>query len=132
MTAAANPLRAHQYVILVAWGAGLWFAAALLVRWLNDVGALNMPWVVLTYMLVIPGTVPFIYLTRMVAGLMKNQTALGLATATAAATLLDGNALVWAPWLYGTAGLAGAAAILWGAGVGLALGLAMDGNAQSA
>ncbi len=132
MTAAAKPLRARQYAILVVWGAGLWFAAALLVNWLGTIGALDKPWVVLTYALTVPGTVPFVYLTRVVAGLTKRQTALGIAAATASAAMLDGNALVWAPGLYGTAGTAGAAAILWGAGVGLVLGLAMNGDGHKA
>lgn len=124
----ATPLNRHQSVRLVIWGAGLWFAAALLTRWLEPLGALGKPWVMLTYLLVVPGTVPVVYLTRRVAGLAKNQTALGIAITTAAATLLDGLALAWAPGLYCSAGLAGAAAILWGAGVGLALGIAMNGR----
>lgn len=81
---------------------------------------------ILLYLLVIPGTWPFVPLTVRVAGIATDQTAIGLTIVTATATLLDGIPLAWLPWIYGnTVALVAAAGavILWGAGVGLVLGL---------
>jgi hypothetical protein len=114
-----------QIVALITVGAVFWFAAATLLRLLAPFG-IHDGWAqVLTYALVIPGTVPVVLLVRRFARLSPDQVAIGMAVATAAAILLDGLALAWIPWLYGTelAHTAGAGAvILWGGGVGLVLG----------
>jgi hypothetical protein len=81
------------------------------------------------YLLVIPGTLPFVPLVRRSAGLAPGQHFIAMAVATAVAALLDGVALAWFPWLYADTierVAAAGAVILWGAGVGMALGLLVD------
>jgi hypothetical protein len=123
------PLTNRQLAILAAMGAILWFAAAMLIRVLGPMGIYdgsNRLWL---YLLVIPGTLPFVMLVRRSAGLAPRQHGIGMAVGTASATLLDGVALAWFPGLYAdTVELVAAAGavILWGAGVGLVLGLLLD------
>lgn len=122
-------LTATQTTILVIYGSVLWFAAAILVRMLGPMGALDGGWGLLTYVLVIPGTVPAIIVARPLARLRSDQTTIGIAVVTATALLLDGIAHSWFPALYGTDAallVKGAAAIFWGAGVALVLAIMMN------
>jgi hypothetical protein len=125
MTALTN----KQIAILALYGAALWFLAAMIVRVIAPMGALSGVWQVVTYALVVPGTVPAIWVARAIAGLARGQTAMGILVVTAAALLLDGVAFAWFPTLYGpdpVQWLAGAAVVFWGAGVGLVLGILMN------
>jgi hypothetical protein len=122
-------LTASQRVVLVVYGAVLWFLAAMLVRTLGPMGAFDGGARFLTYALVIPGTIPAILLVRRLAKLARNQLAVGIAIVTATALLLDGIAHAWFRPLYGSDPLLiikGAAVIFWGAGVGLVLAIAMN------
>ena len=113
-----------QYAMLAAYGALLWFLAAILVRVLAPMGALEGSARILTYALVIPGTIPAILIGLKITNVTRSNSVLAVAMMTAAAGLLDGIALAWFPALYGdnvAHVLAGAAVILWGVGVGLAL-----------
>ncbi len=128
MTESNSPLTNRQLAILILYGVLLWFIAAMLVRALVPMGALDGSARALTYALIVPGTVPTLWLMQKIAGLARAQTGVATAAVTAAALLLDGVAVAWFPALYAdSAGgvLAGAAVILWGAGVGLVLGIAM-------
>ena len=125
-----RPLTAKQIIILALYGVVLWFLAAMLVRTLGPMDALDGFGRVITYALVIPGTVPAILIGRVLAKLSRDQTAISLIVITATALLLDGVAHAWFPSLYGTDPaliVKGAAVIFWGAGVGLVLGLIMNG-----
>jgi type IV secretory pathway TrbD component len=122
------PFTARQTFLLCLAGAVLWALAVVLIRVIAPMGAFEDPMRFLVYLLVIPGTWPFIPVTRRLAGIAPADTGLGIAVATATATLLDGVALAWFPTLYGPdAGTwaAAGAVILWGAGVGLVLGFLM-------
>lgn len=121
-------LTGAQTATLIAIGAALWFAAALLMRAIEPLGAFEGFGVLLLYGLVIPGTYPFILLARRLARLRREQTVLGVAIVTAAASLLDGTALVVIPALYGANSAGAGAAILWGVGVGLVLSVLMNGS----
>ena len=130
MTFAPSDLSARQTTIMIAYGAALWFGAAMLLRVVGPLGAFQGVGVVILYALVIPGTVPFIWGARVVAKLSPDQTLLAITIATTTALLLDGLAVAWMPWLYGadaTLVMGAAAAVLWGGGVGLALGFLMNG-----
>jgi hypothetical protein len=117
-------LTTTQLTILAIYGIIPWFAAAMLVRTLGPMGVLDGGWRVLIYALVIPGTVPAIWMARPLAKLGRNQVLSGIAVVTATALLLDGVAHAWFPAIYGTNPaliVKGAAAIFWGAGVALVL-----------
>ncbi len=122
----------RQVFILAFYGAVLWFLAAVLVRTIMPMGAMNGPAVFATYALVVPGTVPAIWLARRIARLTPGQLPGAILIVTATALLLDGLAFALSPSLYGTDPtlvIKGAAVIFWGAGVGLALSHAMDRDA---
>jgi hypothetical protein len=128
-----SPLSSTQIITLAILGIALWLLAALLLRVLGPMGALQGYPRILVYALVVPGTYPFILLAQRVATLARHQTAYGIAIVTAAATLMDGIALAWFPALYGATPelvVASAGAILWGVGVGLVLALVMDKAGQ--
>lgn len=129
-----RPLSTKQMLILTLYGVTLWFLAAMLVRTIGPMGALDGFGQILTYAFVIPGTVPAIMIGRVLAKLSRDQTAISLIVITATALLLDGIAHAWFPGLYGTDPaliVKGAAMIFWGAGVGLVLGVIMNGSARS-
>lgn len=120
-------LTGGQMISCLVQGAVLWLAAALLLRWLGPMGIHEDPLRILVYLLVIPGTFPFVLQIEKLAKLRRDQAFTGMAVATMMAVLLDGVALAWFPRLYGeTVEMwAGAGAvILWGAGVGMVLGWA--------
>ncbi|MCV3272253.1 hypothetical protein [Roseobacter sinensis] len=118
------PITTPQVLKLLATGVALWLLAAVLLRLLGPLGIYEGSARLWTYVLIIPGTVPFIYLVRWIARLGPEHTVLGVAIVTAMAIVCDGIALAWAPEIYGeglaTAAGAGAT-ILWGAGVGIFL-----------
>jgi hypothetical protein len=122
----ADELSTTQLAIVAAIGAILWFLAALLIRAVEPIGALEGPGVALFYAAIIPGTVPFIPLIRRLASLRRDQTVYGVAVATGVAGLLDGVALAYFPALYGANTAGAGAAILWGAGVALLLAVVMS------
>lgn len=125
-------LSAKQVMIVSITGAVLWFGAALLMRKVVKLDVYEGLGVAVVYALTIPGTIPFVILLRKLASLRGDQLAIGYTVATAAALLLDGLAFAFCPSLYAdnpADGLQAAAAILWGAGVGLVLSIVMNRTA---
>lgn len=123
---APGPLSATRIATLVVLGAGLWALAAGLIRAIGPMGAFRGLGPPVLYALVIPGTVPFILIGRKLAKLARGQTLLGVSIMTGTAALLDGVALAGFPSLYGEDAVGAAGALLWGVGVALALGVAMN------
>lgn len=118
------PLTGRQIAISILLGIILWFVAAMILRIVGPMGALDGWARAVTFALVVPGTVPFVYVFRRVAGLVGEQLLIGIAIGTMAAAFADGVALSWLPALYGEGAdqLAGSGAtILWGVGVVLML-----------
>jgi hypothetical protein len=117
-------LNARQMSVLLGIGTALWLGAALLLNALAAAGMLAGGARLIVYALVVPGTLPFVLMTRWLAGLAAGQLFAGVAVVTMTALLIDGVAVAFAPWIYGeteTQVLAASAAVLWGAGVGLVL-----------
>jgi hypothetical protein len=125
---ASTPLSTRQISILAVLGGIFWFIAAMIVRFGGPLGILEGGLRVVTYAATIPLSWLFILSARLV-GMPREQTFSGVAVMVLSAALLDGVALAWLPSLYGSDSaivLGGAALILWGVGVGLVLGLAMN------
>lgn len=124
-------LSARQTGLALISGVVLWFVAALLIKALIPLGALDDGARALTYALVIPGTAPFVWLIARIAKLSSPQVGPAMALLTGAAVLCDGIALGWFPGLYAAdeigARLAGAV-ILWGGGVAIMLGFVLAGK----
>jgi hypothetical protein len=121
-------LNKKQFIISVTYGAVLWFIAAMIVRYIGPMGAFDGTALIVSYALVVPGTVPFILIGQKLIGLEKTQVARSIMIITTTALLLDGIALNFFAGLYGSDPaiiMEGAALIMWGAGVGLLLGLIM-------
>lgn len=135
-TIGKNPLPPHiltvpQFVRSLAIGAVLWLIAAMILRVIGPMGAFVGDARLLTYALIIPGTLPFVLVIPRLAGIDRCQMVPCVAAATLAAALLDGIALAWFPSLYGrTIGLAAGAGatILWGIGVGLVMAFVIAGK----
>ena len=117
-------------LLLVLWGIGLWYGAALLLAalgasgWLDDA---TLPW---GYALTVPGTWPFIVLVCGSCRLSAAQSGIGISVVVAAALLCDAFAVGYFPSLYGTDATIVrrcAATVFWGAGVALVLGLLYQG-----
>ena len=121
-------LTARQAALMMICGVVFWLAAALLLRWLAAAGALDGPMRIFVYLITIPGTMPFVLALRRIGKLSAEHLVPAYALATAAALLCDGIAVAWFPTLYGTSSdhvRLAAAAILWGAGVGVLLAFAV-------
>jgi hypothetical protein len=117
-------LTSGQTILLMVIGAALWFLAAIILGIIAPMGALEGTARAITYALIIPGTLPFVFLTRILAKLRHDQTAIGVAVVTATALLIDGMVVAWLPVIYGGSlpqVTNCAAAILWGAGVAMVL-----------
>ncbi len=126
-------LTISQTVLLIVTGAALWSLAAIILRFIAPMGALEGTARLITYALVIPGTVPFVILTKMIVKLLPHQLFTGVAVATMTALLIDGVVIAWFPAVYGSAlpqVTNCAAVILWGAGVGLVLAFVMNKEAN--
>ena len=126
-------LTISQTILLISIGAALWLLAAIILRFIAPMGALEGTARLITYALVIPGTVPFVILTKMIVKLLPHQLFTGVAVATTTALLIDGVVIAWFPAVYGGAlpqVTNCAAAILWGAGVGLVLAFVMNKEAN--
>jgi hypothetical protein len=122
-------LTSGQTLFLVMIGAVLWILAAVILRVVAPMGAGEGTVRIITYALIIPGTLPFVMLTRLLVKLRHDQIAIGIAVVTATALLIDGIVVAWFPVIYGGAlpqVTNCAAAILWGAGVGLVLAFIMN------
>lgn len=120
------PLSLAQITIVTGLGVILWFLAALLLAFIGPLGVYEGWARVVTYVLIVPGTFPFVILIQKAAKLSRPRTGLGVSLAVGVATLCDGVALAWLPGLYGgdvslVAGAGGT--ILWGAGVAILLGM---------
>ena len=77
-----SPLPQGSMIRVVAMGAVFWFSVVLLIRVLAPLGALEGGMRVLVYLLVIPGTVPFVWLFQWAAGLTRETLFTGFTIGT--------------------------------------------------
>jgi len=94
-----------QWINLTLLGVVAWFAVAMLVRFTGpfffDEGVLHLAY------LAFGGAIawPTLYVIRRVAGVPANRVLRPTALALAVASICDGLALSFAPWIYGPVGL---------------------------
>ncbi len=121
-------LRPGQTLRLAVMGAILWALAAGLIHIIGPMGAFHGAARALLYAATVPVSILFLRMPRWV-GARADQIVASVAVMAAAASMLDGLALAWAPGLYGfepVSVFGGAALLLWAVGVALALSLAQD------
>lgn len=126
-------LTLRQAQMLIVIGIALWFVAAMLLRLIAPLGVFDGPARVVLYALTVPGTWPFVILTQRLVRLAPAQIVPGVALVTAAALLADSIVFAWFPWIYGADAYHRdcAAAVFWGAGVGLLLSFVAAGRKQA-
>ena len=128
-------LTPRNIAILFALGTALWFAAALFVRFGAPYGVVSGDHIWITNLLLVPVTWPFVVMARKLVGGGPRDHMQIVGVVTLPALLLDGTAMAQFPALYGSdiaTVQRDAAAILWGAGVGLVIALVMDQRAAAA
>lgn len=118
-----------QSILLKGVGAALWFLAAIIQRIVAPMGALEGAARAITYALIVAGTLPFVWLTQVLAKLRHDQIAIGVAFVAATVLVIDGVVVTWFRVIYsGTLPQVTncAATILFGASVGMVLALIMN------
>lgn len=121
-------LTPKQLAFSIGYGIALWIGAAMLVRALGPIGALSGWGLVVSYLALIPGTVPAVLLTKQIVSPFRDDLLMSVSIISATALLLDGISFGFFPALYGANAahqLAAAGFILWGGGVGLVLAIVM-------
>ncbi len=123
-------MNGRQILVAAALGVILWYAAAVLLSVLAPMGVLAGTARLWTYLLIFPGTLPFVLLMWRATGVPRHLLGMAMAVGTTAAMFCDGVALAWFPALYGGEAhvAASGAAILWGAAAGQLLGMAIAGS----
>ncbi len=113
---------------VVAWGIGV-----VALRMMGPGGWLGNERTALVYALIVPATLPIVWLGPRLVGLPRRESLAAAAMITTPAALMDGVVVRWFPSVYAPnpAALAQAGAtLLWGLGVGLALGAVLTMVAQ--
>jgi Family of unknown function (DUF5367) len=119
-----------KIILFTALGVVFWFTAAMIIRFCGAmVFSENNPMMLLFFVLAIPVTFVFMYVTTLIAKLRFNELLKPVVIMTFTAAFLDGIALTWFRQLYSESfevALHGAAWILWGVGLGLLFALVLE------
>jgi hypothetical protein len=118
-------MNTSRQLLFVSLGVLFWFVAAIIVRFFGDaVFTENNPYLILMFVLTIPITFGFLFITQKVANLSKTELLRPIVIITFTAAFLDGIAMTWFRKLYSESfevSFYGSALILWGVGMGLFL-----------
>jgi hypothetical protein len=121
-----------KIILFTALGVVFWFTAAMIIRfWGSTVFSENNPMMLLFFVLAIPVTFVFMYVTTLVAKVRFDELLKPVVIMTFTATFLDAIALAWFRSLYSESfevALHGAAWIFWGVGLGLLFSFYFEGN----
>jgi hypothetical protein len=121
-----NNISPKQLAFCVSYGLALWLGAILLVRTIGPMGAFSGLGLIISFVALIPGTLPAVLLTKRVMGPFKDQLLLGVTIISTIALLLAAIGFSFFPWLYGLDGatlLAASGFMMWGGGIGFVLAL---------
>lgn len=118
-------MKKSDFILFVILGIVFWFSAAMIIRFAGaSVFSESNPMLILFYVLAIPLTFVFIFITRLITKFPLSELLRPAVIMTFTATFLDAIALTWFRNLYSESfevALHGAAWILWGVGLGLLL-----------
>ncbi len=118
-------MKPSKQILFMALGVAFWFVAAMIIRLSGQaVFSENNPYLLLMFVLAVPITFGFIFITQKMGKLKQSEILRPIAIVTATAALLDGVAMTWFRSLYSNSfevSFFGSALILWGAGLGLLL-----------
>lgn len=118
-------MKKSQQIYCIILGVIFWFVAAMIVRFLGkSVFTENNPFLILMFILAIPITFIFLFITQKVLKISRLEIMRPIVIITLTAAFLDGIALTWFRTLYSDSfevSSHGAALILWGVGLGLFL-----------
>jgi Family of unknown function (DUF5367) len=121
-----------KIILFTALGVVFWFTAAMIIRFCGaSVFSENNPMMLLFFVLAIPVTFGFMYVTTLAAKLRFSELLKPVVVMTFTAAFLDGIALTWFRTLYSESfevALHGAAWILWGVGLGLLFSFYFEGK----
>jgi hypothetical protein len=126
----------NQFGLFVVLGVAFWLSAALFVRFTGasvfGEGSALLP---VLYAFSFVFVFAFLFVARLVSGVGLREMLLPAVVMTSTALLLDGIAVAWFSGLYGDdpgVVMRGAAWILWGAGLGQFIALALQQRAPAA
>ena len=123
-------MKKSDFVLFVILGAIFWLSAALIIRFSGDtVFSENNPMLLLFYVLAIPLTFVFMFVTKWISKYELVNLLRPAVIMVFTATFLDAIALTWFRNLYSPSfevALLGAAWILWGVGLGLLMAYYFD------
>jgi hypothetical protein len=121
-----NNISPKQLAFCVSYGLGLWIGAIFLIRAIGPLGAFSGWGLIVSFIALVPATLPAVLLTKKVMGSFKDQLLLGVTIISTIALLMAGLCFSFWPSLYGsdtTTLLAASGFMLWGGGVGFVLAL---------
>lgn len=118
-------MKAKQFISYFGLGIIFWYIFAKIVNVLADTFFIpNSAYLIWIYIIAIPLLIVSVVPIKFITGKPFNELLKPVTIMTYAATMADGIALAWYPQLYSSnpqTALLGAAWILWGAGLGLAI-----------
>jgi hypothetical protein len=121
-----NNISPKQLAFCVSYGLALWIGAIFLVRTIGPMGAFSGMGLIISFVALIPGTLPAVLLTKRVMGPFKDQLLMGVTIISTIALLMAAIGFSFFPTLYGTnmtQVLAASGFMMWGGGLGFALAL---------
>jgi hypothetical protein len=121
-----NNVSPKQLAFCVSYGLGLWLGAIFLIRAIGPMGAFSGWGLIISFVALVPATLPAVLLTKKVMGPFKDQLLIGVTIISTIALLMAGICFSFFPSLYGrdaTTLLAASGFMLWGGGIGFVLAL---------
>jgi hypothetical protein len=121
-----NNISPKQLVFCISYGLALWLGAIFLVRTIGPMGAFSGIGLIISFVALIPMTLPAVLLTKRVMGPFKDQVLMGVTIISTIALLMAAIGFSFFPWLYGldeTTLLAASGFMMWGGGIGFVLAL---------
>jgi hypothetical protein len=121
-----NNISPKQLAFCVSYGLALWIGAIFLIRAIGPMGAFSGLGLIISFVALIPVTLPAVLLTKRVMGPFKDQLLVGVTIISTIALLMAGIGFSFFPYIYGLDNvrlLAASGFMMWGGGIGFVLAL---------